>query len=238
MEGKFFYGMSDLKLYEATPSSETKLDPNGHLTTSSNGLRLSPFSISTQAITANAIDATAITASAGMRSLGIIDAAGITVQQQGSTGKLQISNQRITGVTNLPAQDDEVANKLYVDGKVKKVMLIHTLRNAQALGKVQGWTAYNSVGNYSNGDLTLSHDSEARLLINITRKSNVGNLSFTINYIEQGKLINLVIVHLDNGQGHTLAMDLLSVKKNGVLQVIANDAFTSSVSVRIEVTLK
>ena len=146
--GKSFYGLTHLRLYEATPKQGLKgdkgdkgeqgeqgprgltgspgtvqIDPNGHLTTSSDGLRLSPFKISTQAITANAINAIAITASAGMRSLGIIDAAGITVQQQGSTGKLQIINQQISGLTS-PTSDSQAVNKKYLDDALTNVRTI------------------------------------------------------------------------------------------------------------------
>ena len=83
--GKSFYGLTEMRLYEATPKQGLKgdkgdkgeqgeqgprgltgptmqIDPKGYLTMSSNGLRLSPTNIETLAISTSIIDAGHVTA--------------------------------------------------------------------------------------------------------------------------------------------------------------------------------
>ena len=126
--GQKQFGLAELKLYEAAlipgekgkgekgdqgprgftgASGDTlKIDPNGHLTKSSDGLRLSPNYIETAEVKTDLVNVKHVTADTA-------SAVGLTIEQ-GTKQEMRIGNQQITGVIN-PTQDHEVVNKLYVD---------------------------------------------------------------------------------------------------------------------------
>ena len=70
----------------------------------------------------------------------------------------------------------------------------------------------NTVGNYSNGDLTFLNDGMV-LLINISRAFVGSKVAFNINYFEQGTLKKFITVTLADGQDYAMFMNLIQVKK-------------------------
>ena len=61
-----------------------------------------------------------------------------------------------------------------------------------------------------------------RFLINISRTFVGSKVTFNINYFEQGTLNKFVTVTLADRQDHAMFMNLIQVKKNGVLHVKSN----------------
>ena len=112
---------------------------------------------------------------------------------------MTIKDQQITGVIN-PTKDHEVANKLYVDDKntlmknyidekVKRAIISYSASSIKKNDKMQGVVVTNTIGNYSNGDLTFLKDVIARFIINVSRNNvTTGDITFNLTYVEQGTL--------------------------------------------------
>ena len=83
-----------------------QIDPNGHLTKSSDGLRISPNYIETKDVKTDLVNVKHVTADK-------TSAVGLIVEQ-GIKQEMKIGNEQVTGVINL-TQDHEVAKKLYAD---------------------------------------------------------------------------------------------------------------------------
>ena len=121
-----------------------KIDPNGHLTKSSSGLRLSLNYIETAEVKTDLVNVKHVTADTAA-------AVGLTIEQ-GTKQEMRIGNQQITGVIN-PTKDHEVVNKLYVDDqkvlmknyvdeKHRRAMISYSASSIKANDKIQGSASY------------------------------------------------------------------------------------------------
>ena len=99
-------------------------------------------------------------------------------------GNLQMNNHRITGLTNMPNDDDEATNKKYVDTHISKsnIKPSHTTRNVfqYLMNDVNEWsTEYDvKVENFSN--LAESPHSWDKRVLNITPFKNGSNYRFRL----------------------------------------------------------
>ena len=119
-------------------------------------------------------------------------AVGLTIEQ-GTKQEMRIVNKQITGVIN-PTKDHEVVNKLYVDNqkvlmknyvdeKHRRAMISYSASSIKANDKIQGVLVTNTVGNYSNGNLTFLDDGMVRFLINISRTFVGSKVTFNIKLL-------------------------------------------------------
>ena len=181
--GKSFYGFTEMKLYRATPNQELKgdkgdkgeqgiqgpqglsgptmqIDPKGHLTMSSNGLRLCPTNIETLAISTTVINAAHMSADT-------ISTQGLTVQQQRTAGKLDIINQQIFGLVS-PTKDSQAVTEKFFDyalthvygtinqaanSKVGYALLTYGGSNITIGDELDLVSAYNDIGTLNKDEL-------------------------------------------------------------------------------------
>ena len=107
--------------------------------------------------------------------------------------------------------------KNYIDGKVKRAIISYSASSIKTNDEIQGVVVTNTIGNYSNGDLTFLKDGIARFIINVSRNNvTTGDITFNLTYVEQGTLSNFIPIDLKNGERHSMIMNLIYVKKDGV----------------------
>ena len=88
----------------------------------------------------------------------------------------------ITGLTNPPSNDDEAANKIYVDENISKsnIKPSHTPKNVYLMNDVNEWTTEYGVKVGSINDLAESPHSWDKKVLNITPVKNGRNSRFRL----------------------------------------------------------
>ena len=112
-------------------------------------------------------------------------------------GNIQMNDKRITGLTNPPNADDEVANKKYVDDNISKAIIkpSHSPKNVfqYLMDDVNEWSSEYNVKVESFSNLLESPHSWDKRVLNITPVKSGNNYRFrlglqmyrikTMNYI-------------------------------------------------------
>ena len=99
-------------------------------------------------------------------------------------GNIQMSNHRITGLTNPPSSDDEATNKKYIDENISKsnIKPSRTPKNVfqYLMDDVNEWSTEYSVKVGSINDLPDSPHSWDKKVLNITPVKNGSNYRFRV----------------------------------------------------------
>ena len=266
--GKKQFGLAELKLYEAAlipgekgekgdqgprgftgASGDTlKIDPNGHLTKSSDGLRLSPNYIETKEVKTDLVNVKHITADTA-------NAVGLIIEQ-GTNKEMRIQDQQITGLAYHYVSDDHAVTKKFLDdaltqihgtinqlsdqfrahvesevakGKIGHAILTCAGNNVSIGDPLQLRSTYNDIGTLLNqGKLTFTKPGVVKASVHLNRlQTNSSQINLQLMYNEStlpngSSIVKHIHASIHQNEKMNTSFGFINAKKDSTIKLISN----------------